>query len=250
MSRSLFLNVDLGELPGETEDFYACAHVANVACGGHAGDDASMRRAVERCSAYGTRLGAHPSYPDRAGFGRRRIAMEPDALRATIVEQHDRLAAVARALGQTVQYVKAHGALYHDAGEDERVAGAMVDAVLRSLGADVVLIGPPAGALARAAERAGLGFAPEGFADRAVGPDGVLVPRAEPGALITDPAEAVLRCRELLAAGGVSTLCVHGDTPGGIAIARAVRVELDARALYGSPSPHARPKGEIGRHTR
>jgi UPF0271 protein len=110
-----WLNIDLGELPGEPDGLYAAAHVANVACGGHAGDAATMARAVDLCVAHQTHLGAHPSYPDRERFGRARMAMRADALLASLAGQCAALATIARARGAAVGYLKAHGALYHAA---------------------------------------------------------------------------------------------------------------------------------------
>jgi UPF0271 protein len=233
----VLLNVDLGELPDEPEGLYACTHIANVACGGHAGDEHSMLRAVELCRTYATRLGAHPSYPDRQSFGRRPMTIDHDALRASVAEQCNRLAAVARRLGETIAFVKPHGALYHAAGSDSTVADALVDAANGSLGRDVVVIGPPRGALATAATRARQAYAPEGFADRAAREDGSLVPRDEPGALLLDPATAAARARELASVGDMATVCVHGDTPGALAIARAVRAALDAVAGAAGDGP-------------
>lgn len=224
----MLLNIDLGELPDEDEALYGCAHVANVACGGHAGDTASMERAVRSCREHGTRLAAHPSYPDREGFGRRRVAMTPEALRASVTEQCATLAAIARPLAIPIERVKPHGALYHAAREDAAVADALVRGAVEALGAGFTLVGPPRGELAAAARRAGIAYAREGFADRATRADGTLVPRDQPGALVLDPAQAAARTRELAAGGEVDTVCVHGDTPGAVAIARAVRAALDA----------------------
>jgi 5-oxoprolinase (ATP-hydrolysing) subunit A len=222
----VWLNVDLGELPGEPDELYALAQGANVACGGHAGDDASMERAVALCLANGTALGAHPSYPDREGFGRRAMPMDAGALRRAVAEQCARLAAIARAQGATVGHAKAHGALYHAASADPALAEAVVHGVQDALG-HVTIVGPPVGALVLAAERAAMPYAREGFADRATRPDGSLVPRTEPGAVVTDPVAAAARARTLLG-GAFDTLCVHGDTPGAVAVARAVRAVLDS----------------------
>jgi UPF0271 protein len=228
VSARLWLNVDLGELPGEPEALYECAHVANVACGGHAGDDDSMRRAVDLCGAHGTGLGAHPSYPDREGFGRRRIAMTPGALGDAVKEQCLRLARVAGGGGPRVAYVKPHGALYHDANADLEAAAALVRGVTEALGPGVTLIGPGQGALADAAARAAMAYAREGFADRGTRTDGTLVPRGDAGAVLTDPAGAAERARTLASTRAFDTLCVHGDTPGAVALARAVRRVLDS----------------------
>jgi UPF0271 protein len=225
---SLLLNVDLGELPGEPEALYACAHLANVACGGHAGDDASMRRAVALCLAHGTRLGAHPSYPDREGFGRRALDVDPVALGESVAAQCARLAAIARAASAAVAFVKPHGALYHAAHQQAPVAEALVRGVVQALGTQLTVVGPAGGRLEAASRAAGLAYAREGFADRATRADGSLVPRSEAGALVLDPSMAADRARALAATGAVDTICVHGDTPGAVAIATAVRGVLDA----------------------
>jgi len=222
------LNVDLGELPEEPEELYTLAHVANVACGGHAGDGASIRRAVQMCLAHGTRLGAHPSYPDREGFGRRRMTMTPEALRTEVAEQCARLAAVARSMSARVESVKAHGALYHEVQRDAATADALVLGATDALGTSVAFLGPRAGELASIATRMKVRYWREGFADRATRPDGTLVPRGDPGALVVDPARAAELARELAVRGDVDTICVHGDTPGAAMMARAVRAALDA----------------------
>ena len=230
MNPRVWLNVDLGELPGEPEALYEYAHVASVACGGHAGDDDSMRRAVDLCARRGATLGAHPSYPDREGFGRRPIAMTAGALLETVTEQCLGLVRIARERGVQVAYVKAHGALYHDANASPDAADAVVRGASEALGPAVTLIGPAAAALAEAAARAGIAYAREGFADRGSRADGTLVPRGEPGALITDPMAAAARAADLASSGAFDTLCVHGDTPGAVAIAQAVRRVLDSLA--------------------
>jgi UPF0271 protein len=221
------LNIDLGELPGEDEQLYALAHVANIACGGHAGDEASIRAALEQCTRHGTRAGAHPSYADREGFGRRALDVTPEVLRAQVVEQCARLATQARALGVPVAYAKPHGALYHSANRERPLAQAVVSAVREVLGPGVTVIGPATGALREAAQEAGLAYAREGFADRGTLPDGSLIPRGQPGAVITDPQVARENAVRLVHAGTIDTLCVHGDTPGAVAVAREVRAALD-----------------------
>jgi UPF0271 protein len=226
-ARGIFLNVDLGELPDEPEALYEAAHVANIACGGHAGDEETMRRAIELCRALGTQVGAHPSYPDREGFGRTKMTMTPDSLRASIAGQCARLAAVARIGGQPVTFLKPHGALYHAVEHDRAIARAFVEGAKESLSSLITVIGPGPSALADEAARASLAFFREGFADRATLPDGSLVPRGEPGALVVDPAAAAARARQLAAERAVDTVCVHGDTPGAVDIALAVRAALD-----------------------
>jgi len=212
------MNLDAGEHDDEPEELWALFDLLNIACGGHAGDASSMDRVVGWCVASGVTIGAHPSYPDRPGFGRRSLAIATEALGQAVAEQCTALA--------TVAYVKPHGALYHDAAVNPALAVAIVDAAAGALGDAITVIGPPAGALRDAAAARGLGYAVEGFADRRMRPDGGLVPRTEPGALLTDPAEAAAQARAL--AGRVDTICCHADTPGALAIAGAVH-----RALHG-----------------
>jgi UPF0271 protein len=224
---SPFLNVDLAELAEEPEELYALAHAANLACGGHAGDESSMSRALDSCRLHGTRAGAHPSYPDRTGFGRARMEMSPAALAASVEAQCRALARLAQARGVTLGHAKLHGALYHAAHVDGEVARAALDGIERALGR-VDVIGPPGGAIAREAARRGMRLLREGFADRGYRPDGSLVPRGERGALLDDPEAVRAQVRRLGARGDVDTLCVHGDGPHALAFARVVREELGA----------------------
>lgn len=226
--RSPFLNVDAGELENEPPELYRLAHLVNVACGGHAGDEASMARVVAACLGHGTAVGAHPSYPDRAGFGRRALAIETEALFAAIAEQCHALASVARRAGVAIRHAKLHGALYHAAHVDEAIADAALRGMIEALGWEIAVLGPRAGALARRAGELGVRFAVEGFADRGTRADGTLIPRGEAGDLVTDPAAAAQRARALAAE--VDTICVHGDTANAVAIAQAVRSALDERA--------------------
>ena len=222
------IDIDLGELPDEPEELYALAHLANVACGGHAGDEASMRAALERCVRHGAAAGAHPSFPDREGFGRRVLAMDPAALRREVERQCAVLAAAAAHAGTSIGHVKAHGALYHAADRDLALAVALLEGAATSLGQGVRVIGPPGGALSRAAAVLGLPFLREGFADRGLLPDGTLVPRGHPGALLVDATLARTQAVRLATSGSVDVLCVHGDGPAALSIARAVRAGLDA----------------------
>jgi UPF0271 protein len=219
----VLLNLDAGEHDNEPEELWALADVLSIACGGHAGDERSMTAVVQACARRSIGIGAHPSYPDREGFGRRSLRMEPDALRLTVAAQCRALAAVAHAQGQRVGWIKPHGALYHDASASEAIARELFAGVIESLGNDVVAIGPPR--LCEFSTALGLRCVREGFADRATRPDGTLVPRSEPGALITDPQLAAARARHLR--GAVDTICVHADTPNALAIARAVREAID-----------------------
>lgn len=225
------LNIDLGELPGEDDQLYAVAHVANIACGGHAGDELSMRRALEACARHGTRAGVHPSFEDREHFGRQALAVAPEVLRAQVTAQCARLEALATELGVPLRYAKPHGALYHSANRDPALARAVVGGVIDALGSQVIFLGPAEGALHEAAREAGLVYAREGFADRGTRSDGSLIPRGEPGALVSSPEVARETALRLALSGAVDTLCVHGDSPGALALAREVRAVLDVLSL-------------------
>jgi len=218
------MNLDAGEHDDEPEELWAKFDLLNIACGGHAGDAASMERVVAWCVRTRCGIGAHPSYPDRPGFGRRSLPIEPDALAAAVAEQCAALAGVVRRHDRAVTHVKPHGALYHDAAASPALARAVVSAAAAALGDGITVIGPPTGALRDAATARGVGYAVEGFADRRMRPDGGLVPRSEPGALLTDPAEAAAQARRL--ADHVDTICCHADTPGALAIAGAVHQAL------------------------
>lgn len=223
----LLLNLDAGELPSETEELWSLFDVVNIACGGHAGDTASMTRVLAFCASRGRpRAGAHPSYPDPANFGRRSLHTPASQLSVAISSQCAALVAIARSHGLAIDWLKPHGALYHDAASSPPLAHALLDGAVQSLGRPFIVVGPPHGALATAAADRGLPYAREGFADRALRADGSLVPRSEPGALITDPAAAAAQALSLAASGTIDTLCIHADTPGSLAIARAVRAAL------------------------
>jgi len=181
-----------------------------------------MRRVLEVCAAREIEVGAHPSYVDREGFGRRSIAVAANVLEQQIYAQCAALSRVAVDVGVRVTFVKPHGALYHDAARDAALAAAVIDGATRALGA-VAVLGPSWGtpALASVAAARGLAYWREGFADRAVRPDGSLVSRSEPGALIEDSAAAAAQAVAL--APRVDAICIHGDSPNALAIARAVR---------------------------
>lgn len=217
------LNIDLGELADEPAELWSLADLANIACGGHAGDEASMRAAVAAALSQGVGIGAHPSTEDRPGFGRRPVDVPLDVLGDAIFSQCLALRTVADELGGEVGHLKPHGALYH-ACQDPLVAAVVVDAATGALGPVAVLGPEPMLAVARAR---GLVAVREGYADRGVGPDGRLIPRGQPGDLITDPLVAALRAQALISE--VETICVHGDSPGAVALARAVRAVLGPR---------------------
>jgi UPF0271 protein len=218
----VILNIDAGELDDEPEELYAIADLLDIACGGHAGDERSMERVIRACARNGTRVGAHPSYVDREGFGRKELVVAPDVLAGQIAAQCGRLRAVADACGVPIGFAKPHGALYHAAHRSAEIARACVEGIRAALG-DVAIVGPAGGELARIA---GKKLLREAFADRGVREDGTLVPRGEPGALVSDPRVAAARAKEIAARGDVETICVHGDTPGAVIIARAVRDAL------------------------
>jgi UPF0271 protein len=238
---SIDLNADLGEtVEGEpTADdaaMFAVISSASVACGGHAGDPDAMRAAVSLAAARGVAIGAHPSYPDRAGFGRRAMRIAPARLRGEIATQLRAL----RSAGADIRYVKPHGALYHAAGSDPLTAAAVVAevaALAADLGRSVPLLGL-GDRLREAAADAGLPFFAEAFLDRGYLPDGTLVPRGMAGALLHDAEEVAARAVRLATTGevvaldgsvvrtGAVSLCLHGDTPEAVEMAGAVRAAL------------------------
>jgi UPF0271 protein len=221
MLDTMLLELDAGEHEHESEDLWSLFDVLNVACGGHAGDSISMTRIAAFCAARARpAIGAHPSYPDRAGFGRRSIEIDAASLAREIERQCATLAQIAGA----VRWVKPHGALYHDAAARPDVARAVIAGAIAALGRELAVIGSPSGALRDAAQVAGVRYLREGFADRRTRDDGSLVPRSQPDALITDPSHAAAQARALAPA--VDALCVHADTLGALAIARAVREAL------------------------
>lgn len=223
------LNCDMGELEDAAHEAALLEHItsASIACGGHAGDDATMERTARLALARGVRIGAHPGYPDRANFGRIEVAMSAADLKASVREQIGRLEAIVVHLGGKVEYVKPHGALYNVAVRNAEVA--------RTIGSAVADWNPTAPIFGLAGSpmldvwRAmGLTATGEAFADRAYEPDGTLRNRKLAGALITDPAAAAAQAVRLARAGTAETICVHGDTPGAVAILRACRAALAA----------------------
>lgn len=228
---SVDLNVDLGELPDEPEELYSLATVVNIACGGHAGDEPSMVRAVERARRFGARIAAHPSYPDPENFGRCSLAMDLGALYETLIDQCDALADIARASGVDVELVKLHGALYHDASDRPEVAAAVLDGIVSALPFGPVIVGPHGGALGPAARARELPYAREAFADRRYDPNGKLIPRSQPNALIEDPAQAAEQAVRLARSGEFETICVHGDGRNALLVAKAVRNALKHEKL-------------------
>jgi UPF0271 protein len=245
--RVIDLNADLGEgygvwKLGDDDALLDIVTSANVACGFHAGDPSTMRRVCERAARLGVAVGAQVSYRDLAGFGRRFIDLEPAELTDDVVYQLAALDGIARASGGRMSYVKPHGALYNAVVDHEEQARALVEAV-SAFDASLPVLGLPGSALLRTAEAAGLRTVREGFADRGYSPAGTLVPRRESGALVHDAAVVAERAvrmavhGEVVAVDGtlvqvdVESVCVHGDTPGAVELARAVRAALEAAGL-------------------
>jgi len=237
------LNADLGEGFGRwslTDDDALLDVVtsANTACGFHAGDPATMLATCTAAARRGVVVGAHPAYRDLAGFGRRRLDATRAELVGDVLYQLGALAGLARACGTAVRYVKPHGALYNAAAEGGEHGEAVVEAVLR-FDPSLPVVGLAGSAFLDLARAAGLRAVAEGFPDRALARDGALLDRRLPGAVITDPGEvaarAVALARGETAAGPVESVCVHGDSPGAVRTARAVRAALEAAGVEVSP---------------
>ena len=248
---SIDLNADLGEytgLDGAARDALVMDVVtsANIACGVHAGDLDVMKRSVDLAARRGVAIGAHPSFPDREGFGRREMNVLPAELEDVIVSQIEALSACCVAAGVGLRYVKPHGALYNRAVWDTRVAEAIIDA-MRKVKPGLSLLGLPSSEMSKAAERAGIQFAGEAFVDRAYRKDGTLVPRSEANAVIHDVQSAVqravmlVRMRSISAQDGseikinAQSLCVHGDNPDSEAMLRSLRSRLESAGVTIAP---------------
>lgn len=229
--RPIDLNADLGEEVTDDAALLTVVTSANVACGYHAGSGAIMRAVCRDAAARGVSVGAQVSYDDRPGFGRVALDVPYATLRGQVADQVRTLAALAREAGTEVRYVKPHGALYHRVLDDEEQARAVLDGSLVD-GVGLPVLGMP-GVLLRLAAEAGRAVHREGFPDRGVLPSGRLLPRDRPGAVLHEPAAIAARAVEL--AGDVRSVCVHGDHPGAVDAARAVRRALEAagHALVG-----------------
>lgn len=232
--RKIDLNADVGEGCGNDTAIIPLVSSINVACGGHAGDEATVQAALDCAATAGVAVGAHPSYPDQEHFGRRILQMPKAALRESLEGQILLFCRLAKAASLTVAHVKPHGALYHEACRDEALAELLCD-IVQTLCPAVTLVGPPGQhALAEAAARYRLAFRAEGFADRGYEEGGSLLPRGTPGAMILDHEDAA-RQAVLLAEGegiglprGIETICLHGDAPEAAARVAAVRTGLEA----------------------
>ena len=240
------LNADIGEGAGDDAGILACVSSASIACGGHAGDEASMRAALRLCRALGVAAGAHPSHADREHFGRRALACTPEQVYALVCQQTHWLQRLALDEGVRLRHVKPHGALYNQAADDAALAMAIATAV-RDCDAGLALIGLAGSELPRAAQAAGLRAVAEAFADRGYAANARLLPRGQPGALLA-PAQAQAQGLDLAMRGGLrlasgdwlplpaDSICLHGDTPGALAIARSLHAALRRAGLALQPA--------------
>ena len=232
---SIDLNCDMGELPeaiadGTQEALMPSISSVNVACGGHAGNESTMRTTIEQAKRWNLAVGAHPGYPDPANFGRLEWNLPPEILADTILEQVLRLAEVAAHSGVSITHVKPHGALYNQATRDPQIARAVAAGVAH-WNRNVVLVGLAGSVALDTWKHAGFSVAAEVFADRHYEPDGSLRSRKLAGALIRDPAEAARQALHLIAKGEAQTICIHSDTPGAVEIAAAVAEALRAAGI-------------------
>jgi UPF0271 protein len=245
------LNADLGEgfgiwRLGDDDALLDIVTSANIACGFHAGDPLTIRRTCAAAIDRGVAIGAQVSYRDLAGFGRREMDVEPEELCAEVLYQLAAVDGIARSMGGRVSYVKPHGALYNRICRDPEQAGAVVAAVA-DYSADLPVLTLPGSAVHAVAAAQGVATVAEAFADRAYTPEGALVSRRAPGAVLHDPGEVAARAVRMAVEGTViatdasevavpaRSICVHGDTPGAVALARAVRDSLTAAGVSVHP---------------
>jgi UPF0271 protein len=239
---SIDINCDMGEIPeaiadGTQESVMPSLTSVNIACGGHAGDEATMQTTIEQASRWNLAIGAHPGYPDRENFGRVDMRIPLSQIEATVFEQVRALVALAAARGSIVTHVKPHGQLYNQAAKDPALAAAIAGGVGR-LTKDMVLVGLAGSIMLDVFRDAGFAVAAEAFADRVYEPDGTLRSRRFADAVIGDPQKAgeqalrIVQRGEVVASDGAcvpvlaQTICVHGDTPGAPKVASAVAQQL------------------------
>lgn len=237
MTRRIDLNCDLGEGSGHDAELMPLVSSVNIACGGHAGDAATMRATLRLAKLHGVAVGAHPSWLDRVDFGRREMTATPEATFGWVVEQVRALMTLAQAEGMRLAHVKPHGALYNQAARDPVLAEVLIRAIT-AVDRTLIVCGPAGSRLIAAGRAAGLQVVEEVFADRRYRDDGTLEPRTSPRALITDPSEAARQVMELMETGQVTTVtgnhialtadtvCLHGDGSKAVECARAVRSAL------------------------
>lgn len=236
------LNADLGEGAGSDEALLGLVSSANIACGWHAGDARTMQQCVRWALARGVAIGAHPSFPDRENFGRSTMHLPPEEIVANVLYQVGALAAIVKAEGGRLAHVKAHGQLYNQAVKEPELAAALCEAV-RRFDPALKFFGLAGSGMIEAARRAGLTPVEEVFADRGYMPDGSLVPRSQPGALIEDEEASLaqtlslVRDRKVRAIDGSSvplnaqTVCLHGDGAHALAFARRIRERLEQEGI-------------------
>lgn len=239
---TLDLNADLGEGVGDDDAMLDIVSSASIACGGHAGDEASMRAALRAASLRGVAVGAHPSFPDRENFGRKRMLLPPEQLDRELRSQIATFLDLADDERVPVRYVKLHGALANMAAEEPAIA-MVAFAAAKGLQDDLAILAIDNSAQVTVAEQLGFPVIREAYADRAYEPNGLLVPRNQPGAVLHDPDAIANRAVRLARQGeivaidgsviktGAGSLCIHGDTPNVVAIARAVRGALEAAGV-------------------
>jgi len=245
---SIDFNSDLGEGAGTDMALMPLITSANIACGGHAGNENTMRTTVELAMKNRVAIGAHPGYPDRERFGRVPMDLTAHELIETIRRQIDSLVGVASRMGTRVTHVKAHGALYNQGERDVTIARNILFGIQAATGGhELVIVAPPGSAMLQEASGMGMKVAREGFVDRAYESDGTLQSRSVAGSVLTAPADAVRQALSFVKNGGVTavdgtflklavdTLCVHGDTPGAPDIARAVRDALGKAKVKVAP---------------
>lgn len=221
------LNCDLGELADEpVDELMRSVTSVNIACGGHAGDESTMRRVLDAAKRHGVACGAHPGYEDREHFGRRELQLSGEDIAVLVHRQCHRIGTLAREIGVQIVHVKPHGALYNQAARNPKIAQAIADGVARWR-SDVVLVGLAQSIMLQAWIDAGWRVVAEAFADRTYEPDGSLRSRSLPDALHHDPERAVTIARRGLA----QTLCIHGDTPGAAGYANTVRRALELAGI-------------------
>lgn len=232
MKKTIDLNADLGEGFPWDEALLARVSSASICCGAHAGDDQSMRRAIAIARTREVTVGAHPGYVDREHFGRKEQDVHAGILRDQILTQVERMGLLAIEEGVIPRFIKPHGALYNQAQVDHNVATAVVSAaqVLR-----LPLVGQAGTLLETLAQEAGVRLVREGFLDRRYGPEGRLVPREQPGALIDSPAEILGQLGRLLEEQQVETLCLHGDRQGAVELADLVLEAIAERGMMIQP---------------
>jgi UPF0271 protein len=224
------LNCDMGEIPahiadGTQESLMRSITSVNIACGGHAGDDQTMKATIEQALRWSLAIGAHPGYPDRANFGRLELDLPLDEIEKTIFEQVRALATIAATCATTIVHVKPHGALYNQAVKRADLAGAIAGGVAR-FSKDVVLVGLAGSQMLDVFRARGFKVAAEAFADRTYEADGTLRSRKFDDALIHDPVKAGEQALRIAREGRAQTICIHGDTPGAPLIAEAVAKRL------------------------